>query len=74
VLASVPPERVDEVKLSIRYRGPVEAPIAKGQKVAFLRVEVPGQQPHDVPVVAANPVEQANLLERLRNGLFGLFA
>ena len=74
VLASVPPERIGEVKLSIRYRGPVEAPIAKGQKVAFLRVEVPGQQPHDVPLVAANPVAQANLLERLRNGLFGLFA
>ncbi len=72
VLASVPPERMREVKLSIRYRGPVEAPIAKGQQVAFLRVEVPGQQPHDVPLVAAEPVERANVLERLRNGLLGL--
>jgi D-alanyl-D-alanine carboxypeptidase (penicillin-binding protein 5/6) len=74
VLASVPPERANEVKLSIRYRGPVEAPIAKGQRVAFLHVEVPGQQPHDVPLVAAAPVERASLLERLRNGLLGLLA
>ena len=73
VLASVPPERTSEVKLSIRYRGPVEAPIAQGQPVAFLRVEVPGQQPHDVPLVAVAPVERANVLERLRNGLLGLF-
>jgi D-alanyl-D-alanine carboxypeptidase (penicillin-binding protein 5/6) len=72
VLASVPPERTGEVKLSIRYRGPVEAPIAKGQQVAFLHVEVPGQQPNDVPLVAAEPVERANVLERLRNGLLGL--
>ncbi len=72
VLASVPPERTGEVKLSVRYRGPVEAPVAEGQQVAFLRVEVPGQSPHDVPLVAAEPVERANLLERLRNGLVGL--
>lgn len=72
VLASVPPERTGEVKLSIRYRGPISAPIAKGQQVAFLRVEVPGQQPHDLPLVAAEPVEQANVFERLRNGLVGL--
>jgi len=72
VLASVPLERAGEVRLSIRYRGPVEAPIAKGQQVAFLHVEVPGQQPHDVPLVAGEPVARANVLERLRNGLLGL--
>jgi len=72
VLASVPQESADQVRLSIRYRGPVEAPIAKGQQVAFLHVEVPGQQPHDVPLVAAAPVDRANALQRLRNGLVGL--
>jgi len=72
VLASVPPERAGEVRLSIRYRGPVEAPIARGQQVAYLRVLVPGQQPHDIPLVAAEPVARANVLERLRNGLVGL--
>ncbi|HEU4650008.1 MAG TPA: D-alanyl-D-alanine carboxypeptidase family protein, partial [Croceibacterium sp.] len=72
VLASVPQGAEDRVRLSIRYRGPVEAPIAKGQEVAFLHVEVPGQQPHEVPLVAAEPVARANLLERLRNGLVGL--
>jgi D-alanyl-D-alanine carboxypeptidase (penicillin-binding protein 5/6) len=74
ILASVPQERADEVRLSIRYRGPVEAPIAAGEQVAFLRVEVPGQEPHDVPLVAAEPVERANLFQRLRNGLIGLIS
>lgn len=72
VFASVPLERAGDVRLSIRYRGPVEAPIAAGEQVALLRVEVPGQLPHDVPLVAAEPVARANLLQRLRNGLSGL--
>ena len=72
VFASVPPERTAGVKLSIRYRGPIDAPIREGQQIAFLRVAVPGQRPHDVPLVAAEPVARANVLERLRNGLAGL--
>jgi D-alanyl-D-alanine carboxypeptidase (penicillin-binding protein 5/6) len=74
ILASVPQERADRVRLTIRYRGPIEAPISEGQKIAFLRVEVPGQLPHDVPLAAAEPVARANAFERLRNGLVGLFS
>jgi D-alanyl-D-alanine carboxypeptidase (penicillin-binding protein 5/6) len=72
IRASIPQERLKDAQLSIRYRGPIEAPIAEGQQVAFLRVEVPGQIPHDVPLVAAEPVARANLLQRLRNGILGL--
>ena len=72
VRASIPQERTSEIELSIRYRGPIEAPIAEGQQVAFLRVEIPGQAPHDVPLVAAAPVARANLVQRLRNGIVGL--
>src|SRR5690606_32574156 len=73
VLVSVPPGSSQAVSLSIRYRGPVEAPIEKGQQVAFLRVAIPGQAPHDVPLVAAGSVYEANTLQRLLNGLIGLF-
>ncbi len=72
VLASVPQERAGDVRLSIRYRGPVAAPIAEGQPIAVLHVEVPGQEPNDLPLVAAEPVARANWLQRLRNGLVGL--
>lgn len=72
VLASVPPGSRAGIALTVRYRGPVEAPIAKGQQVAWLRVGVPGQQPHDVPLVAAEAVRQANPFQRLLNGLAGL--
>ena len=73
VLASVPPDSTAAVSLSVRYRGPVEAPIAKGQSVAFLHVTIPGQAPHDVPLVAAEAVPKANAFQRLVNGFVGLF-
>jgi D-alanyl-D-alanine carboxypeptidase (penicillin-binding protein 5/6) len=61
-----------DVSLAIRYRGPLEAPVASGRPSAYLRVSVPGQQPHEVPLVAAEDVAEANVLQRLRNGLAGL--
>lgn len=72
VLASVPPGSPGAVTLAVRYRGPVEAPIAKGQKIATLRVSIAGQTPHDVPLAAAEAVGEANALQRLMNGLRGL--
>jgi D-alanyl-D-alanine carboxypeptidase (penicillin-binding protein 5/6) len=72
VLASVRPGETARAALSVRYRGPIEAPIAEGQPIAFLRVAVAGQQPHDVPLVAASAVPRANLVQRLWNGIVGL--
>lgn len=73
VMASLPPGSSDAVSLSVRYRGPLEAPIANGQQVAFLRVTIPGHTPHDVPLVAAEAVPEANAFQRLLNGFAGLF-
>ena len=72
VLASVPSGSRADVMLLVRYRGPIEAPIARGQRVAWLRVAIPGQQPHDMPLVAAEAVGRANPFQRLLNGLAGL--
>jgi D-alanyl-D-alanine carboxypeptidase (penicillin-binding protein 5/6) len=72
VLASVPPGRRQDVTLTVRYRGPVEAPVEQGRQVAFLRVSIPGQTPHDVPLVAAEAVPRANPFQRLINGIVGL--
>ena len=56
-------------KLSILYRGPLEAPIAKGEAVARLRVETPGLRPVEIPLHAAEEVPKAGPLHRLINGL-----
>jgi D-alanyl-D-alanine carboxypeptidase (penicillin-binding protein 5/6) len=72
VLASMARGKTADVKLSIRYRGPIEAPIAEGQPVAFLHVAVDGEEPHDVPLLATETVARANPVMRLWNGIMGL--
>jgi D-alanyl-D-alanine carboxypeptidase (penicillin-binding protein 5/6) len=73
VFANLPRGSANGAELSLRYRGPIEAPIEKGARVATLRVAIPGQEPHDVPLVAAEDIGKANAWQRLRNGLTGLF-
>ena len=60
------------VTLSVRYFGPLPAPIAKGDAVADLEVRVPGQPVHRLPLTAARDVPEAGLWQRIRNGLVGL--
>ena len=44
-----------------------------GDRVATLRIAIPGQEPHEVALVAAADVPRANAWQRLRNGVVGLF-
>jgi serine-type D-Ala-D-Ala carboxypeptidase (penicillin-binding protein 5/6) len=62
----------DAAKLRIVYRGPLFAPIAKGQPVAELDVSVPGFAPARVALTAAEAIGEAGPLDRLWNGLMGL--
>jgi D-alanyl-D-alanine carboxypeptidase (penicillin-binding protein 5/6) len=54
--------------LSLRYKGPLKAPIAKGETVANLLVRVPGEPVHILPLVAGEAVLKGGVLTRLRNG------
>ncbi|MDF8331892.1 D-alanyl-D-alanine carboxypeptidase family protein [Novosphingobium cyanobacteriorum] len=56
-------------QVSIRYKGPLKAPIAKGEAVATLLVRTPGQPDEQVPLLAAVDVPKGGLYSRLRNGL-----
>lgn len=54
--------------LAIRYKGPLRAPIAKGETVASLLVRVPGEPVHVLPLAAGESVRKGGLASRLRNG------
>jgi len=60
------------VTTRIVYRGPLVAPLAKGQVVAGLEVTVAGQPPHDIPLATTAAVNSAGPFDRLVNGLLGL--
>lgn len=60
------------VTVTLRYDGPLRAPLRQGADVASLRVSTPGEPPRDLQLLAGASTALAGPLERLRNGLFGL--
>lgn len=59
---------------TIRYNGPLRAPIAKGQEVAVLEVVASGISPARVPLYAAEAVAPAGPLDRIVNAIAGVFS
>lgn len=69
----LPLGQTGDVTLTIRYQGPLRAPIKHGEQVAELEIAVGGLEPSRVPLVAATAVDEANAVERLVNGVAGIF-
>ncbi|MCT2400789.1 D-alanyl-D-alanine carboxypeptidase family protein [Novosphingobium mangrovi (ex Huang et al. 2023)] len=74
VYATLPTGSQRAISLSVRYRGPLVAPVRKGDKVGELEIRVQGMSPGHVPLYAGRDVGKAGLLDRLRNGLINLFS
>ena len=70
--AAVPRGQGGAVQLTLHYDGPLAAPIEAGEQVAELEIAVDELPPSRIPLYAAQSVERAEGLERLRNGLAGL--
>ncbi|MCJ2181401.1 D-alanyl-D-alanine carboxypeptidase [Novosphingobium sp. 1949] len=62
-----------KVTLSVHYRGPIAAPVTKGERIGDLEIAVEGLSPGHVPLYAAADVGKGGALDRLRNGLITLF-
>lgn len=63
----------DRLRAEVVYTGPVQAPIAAGQKLADLVIEVPGAKPVTVPLVAEQAVARGGFANRLRTA-FGVLS
>ncbi len=62
-----------DVKLTIHYEGPLQAPVAKGERIAELEIQVEGLPPSRVPLMTADDVARAGPFRRLYNGITGIF-
>lgn len=74
IYAAIPREAAAPAALTIRYNGPIVAPIAEGAEIA--RLEIRWSQtapPSHVALRAARAVPRAGPFHRLLNGLAGLF-
>jgi serine-type D-Ala-D-Ala carboxypeptidase (penicillin-binding protein 5/6) len=61
----VPREERPGLEARVLYAGPIEAPITQGQKLATLRVEIPGKEPVDFDLVAGADVARGGILTRI---------
>lgn len=54
-------------RLTLRYDGPLRAPIKKGQEVAMLGIRIDGMPPSQIPLSATSSVAPAGFFDRLWN-------
>ncbi|MBV1916639.1 MAG: D-alanyl-D-alanine carboxypeptidase [Sphingomonadaceae bacterium] len=74
VYAVVPRDNSEAITLRIVYRGPVIAPIEKGQEIASLVIKVGDMEPGRVPLFASEAIESASPMDRLIHGFMNLFS
>ncbi len=65
VLITMPRKARKDMKVSVRYNGPVPAPIQAGTPLAELIITAPGEKTRTVPLVAGNDVGALGLVGRL---------
>ena len=53
----------------MEYKGPIEAPIEKGDKLAILNVYVSGELKKQIDLLSAEDIKKANIFSRLLTSL-----
>jgi D-alanyl-D-alanine carboxypeptidase (penicillin-binding protein 5/6) len=74
VHATLPRGGHEKVSLAVHYKGPLVAPIRKGDQVGELEIKVDGLAPGHIPLYAGKDVGVAGPLDRLMNGLISFFS
>lgn len=74
VAVNVPRGSTGPVSATIRYEGPLRAPLAAGDQVAVLEVTAAGMAPATIPLFARDSVETAGPFDRMINAVAGLFS
>jgi serine-type D-Ala-D-Ala carboxypeptidase (penicillin-binding protein 5/6) len=69
IAVTVPAGLGQEMRTAVSYRGPLQAPVKAGSRVADLVVSVPGMPVQRLPLVAAVDVEEAGFFRRIWQGL-----
>jgi D-alanyl-D-alanine carboxypeptidase (penicillin-binding protein 5/6) len=76
LVATLPRNGRDQAQVKVIFDGPIPAPIAQGQEIGKIVIEVPGYGKTEVPLVAAAAVERQGFVGRafsnLEYFLFGM--
>jgi D-alanyl-D-alanine carboxypeptidase (penicillin-binding protein 5/6) len=65
VKITLPRKSRDKMKVTVSFKGPIPAPIKKGDKIAVLKITAPGRKPMEILLSAGADVERLGLIGRL---------
>ena len=65
VLKTVHRSQQENVKVPAEFDEPVKAPVKAGQEIGSVKIEIDGQNPLSVPLIAANDVDETGMLGKL---------
>ena len=74
VAINVPRGSKGPLAATIRYEGPLRAPLAAGAEVAVLEITGAGMAPARIPLFTTEAVETAGPLDRIVNAVAGVFS
>lgn len=75
VLRTIKKSKASKVKLTAVYDKPVKAPVKQGDKLGFVRVEVPSAETVEIPLIANKDIKKlgwfGKIVENMKYLLFG---
>ena len=74
IQAAVPKTSSASITLKVMYKGPLRAPVAFRAHVAEFEINIAGETPVRIRLLAGKAVARAGALDRLRNGLMSIFS
>ena len=66
---TIPKRKKKIIKAELEYKGPIEAPIKKGDKLALLNIYVSGELTKQVDILSAEEIKKSNVFSRLFKSL-----
>ena len=69
IYLTIPKRKKKTVEAIIEYKGPIEAPIKKGDNIGILNVYVAGDLKKQINLVASEDVERSNIFSRIFKSL-----
>jgi len=69
VTLTLPKKSRRDMKVTVRYEGPLPAPIQEGQQLATLTITAPGMDPREIALVSGDTIKQLGLIGRLSAAL-----
>jgi D-alanyl-D-alanine carboxypeptidase (penicillin-binding protein 5/6) len=74
VAMTMSPDSRTDMKATIKYTGPVKAPIVAGQQIGTLTITVPGTPDKTVPVYATKAVSSSGIFAKMIAGMKALIS